>query len=343
MRYAKNMAVLLAANVGFIPSSPLHIAGSESAVRWGMEEINDRVASYGYGGVELHWSNVLKHCRELRTATPQDAARLGRGIVSMHESWRGVGDPQPRNADETLRAFSETGSMAVKLGSLAMFPTGPNSLRSLEAVEQKLGRPPDSIHYVMFPGVTGSVIADRYKTTRFPNSSIQPTADVDACWGTGGSIQNYVRALEQRGYGATIDSFHISRLGKVVDRQLDWEALSEVLLAEGTVKEVHISLARHDFAAVDLRRYQESVDEARGLVNNTSLENTSLGRLAGLLKTHNWAGNVVIEATIPGLSGTFGKMTSKLLAELHSGMTSGVKQLLPHIQWDSNFASMPQP
>ncbi|HZM64510.1 MAG TPA: hypothetical protein VFB59_05230, partial [Candidatus Saccharimonadales bacterium] len=90
------MAVLLAANAGFIPTSPLHIVNSElSAIRWGAEELNDRLKDYGYGGIELHWSNVFKHCRDMRFASPEKAQVLARGVVSAHESWRGVANPFP--------------------------------------------------------------------------------------------------------------------------------------------------------------------------------------------------------------------------------------------------------
>jgi hypothetical protein len=193
----------------------------------------------------------------------------------------------------------------------------------------------------MFPNESGSYIADQAKTARFPNSSIQPTADIEACWDMK-SPKQFVEELILRGYEATVDSFHISRKGKMVDASMNWKSLSERLLEEQLVKEVHISVGRDDFKDVDPLRYTQSVDELRSLVENKSLDGTPLGEIADLLKQHRWAGNVVIEATIPGLSATYGQITPKLLAELHSSMTAGVKQLLPHIDWESRFAPVAQ-
>lgn len=331
------MAVLLAANAGFIPTSPLHIANPElSAVRWGAEELNDRLADYGYGGIELHWSNVFKHCREMRFASPEKAQVLARGVESAHESWRGVANPKPVDTDRTpVRTDVSPDSLVVKVGSAVLFPTGAQSLDLLERFEQKLKRP-EAMHYVMFPNERGSYIADQAKTSRFPNSSIQPTADVEACWGMQ-SPRQFVEELVLRGYKATLDSFHISRMGKVVQEKLDWKNLSARLLEEDLVHEVHVSVGRNDFKAVDPMRYCQSVDELKSLVENKNLDDTPLGEIANLLNRHKWTGNVVIEATIPGLSETYGQMTPKLLAELHSSMTAGVKQLLPHINWESRF------
>lgn len=329
------MAILLAANAGFIPTSPLHIANRElSAFRWGAEELNDRLDSYGYGGIELHWSNVFKHCREFGAATPEKTRELARGVESMHESWRGVANPQPYDTITPVRTNVSPDSFMVRVGSAVLFPTGADSLDSLERLEQKLHRP-EAVHYVVFPDERGSYIADRAKTTRFPNSSIQPTADVEACWGM--EPTHFVEELIIRGYKATIDSFHISRKGKIVDRTLDWKALCEQLLAEDMVHEVHVSVGRNDFRDVDPLRYTQSVDELKSLVDNKPLDGTPLGEIAGLLQQYDWTGNVVIEATIPGLTASFGQITPKLLGELHSGMTEGVKKLLPHIAWQSKF------
>lgn len=332
------MAVLLAANVGFIPT-PLHLANPElSAVRWGAEELNDRLDSYGYGGLELHWSNVFKHCREMRAASPDEARILARGVESAHESWRGVANPVPFDQGEMPRRTDvPPDSLVFTLGSMVLVPTGAGSLNALEKLERKLGRP-EPLHYVMFPDARGDYMADHKKTARFPNSSIQPTVDLEACWNAR-TPRQFVEELILRGYKATLDSFHISRKGKIVQAEsANWKGLAGRLLEEKMVHEVHVSVGRSDFAAVDPKRYKQSVAELRALIQNKSLEGTPLGDLAELLKQHQWTGNVVIEATIPGLSKAYKKqMTPKLLAELHSGLTAGVKELLPHITWESKL------
>ncbi|HZM64466.1 MAG TPA: hypothetical protein VFB59_05005, partial [Candidatus Saccharimonadales bacterium] len=235
-----------------------------------------------------------------------------------------------------LRTDVPPESLVVKIGSAVLVPTGARSLNALERLEQKLGRP-NTMHYVMFPDEHGSYRADQEKTMRFPDSSIQPTVDVEACWNAR-SPRDFVEELKLRGYKATIDSFHISRKGKMIDGTSNWQALSERLLGEGMVREVHVSVGRNDFEKIDPVRYGQSVAELRALVDNQSLDGTPLGELAGMLNNRNWTGNVVIEATIPGLSATYGKMTPNLLGELHSSMTKGVQQMLPHIEWQSHFS-----
>jgi len=341
------MAVLLAANASFIPGSPLHIANPElSAFRWGIEELNDRVADDGYGGIELHWSNVFKHCRELRDAEPADAQAMARGIVSAHEGWRGTADPMPADPAETpVRALRDRGSLAVRLGSVVLFPTGPESLDRLETLEQKLELA-DRWHYVLFPDQQGDKAADQAKTRRFPNSSIQPTVDVGACWGTR-SIDDFVEELRTRGYKATLDSFHISRAGKVVRGRAHWHALADRLLQEDIVPEVHVSVGRTDFGKVDPERYRSSMKELQALIECRDLEGTPLGQLAELLRQCKWSGNVVIEATIPGLKaaldekGYKGPLTAKLLSEFHRNMTHSVRRMLPHVEWESPVSAKP--
>lgn len=335
------MAVLLAANASFIPGSPLHITNPElSAFRWGAEELNDRIVDYGYGGIELHWSNVFQHCRELRDADPAEAQVLARHIVSAHEGWRGTADPMPANPTETpVRALRDRGSLAVRIGSAVLFPTGAASLDQLEAVEQKLDLP-DPWHYVLFPDQRGDKAADQAKTRRFPNSSIQPTVDVGACWGAR-SFDDFVEELSTRGYKATIDSFHISRAGKVVRGRANWRALAGRLLDEGLVPEIHVSAGRTDFANVDPERHASSMKELQALIDNGNLDGTPLGELGEMLRDRKWTGNVVIEATIPGISaalkerGNKDRLTPKLFDQLQRNMTRSVKRWLPHVTWNS--------
>jgi hypothetical protein len=333
------MAILLAANANFMPASPLQIADPElSAIRWDMGELNDRLANYGYGGVELHWSEVFRHCRELHRATAEEARLLGRSILSAHEGWRGTSNPVPaRTCELPRRHLLEQGSLLVRIGSVALFPTGASSLKSLKTLEDKLGRD-DPLHYVMFPNQQGSMEADLAKTSIFPNSSIQPTIDVGACWNVQ-TIGDFVDQLVARGYKATIDSFHISRLGKMVIGNVNWQVLAEELLAQKLVPEIHVAVGRNDFANVDPERYASSVKEMRALIENGDLKDTPLGTLFGLLRAYRWTGIVTIEATMPGLHATFGRLTPNLVHELHSGMTTGVRNALPHITtWDSTVS-----
>ncbi len=334
------MAVLLAPNVSFIPTeSPRDFINPDlSAARWGMEELNERLANYGYGGIELHWARVFKHCLELRFASPQQAQDLARGIESAHEGWRGVADPQPFNPALTpYRTDREPEGLKEKVAGALLLPTGSGSLRALRRVERKLDLP-QPWHYVMFPDQNGNYRKDVAKTTLFPDSSIQPTTDVEACWNAP-SPEEFVGELAMRGYKATLDSFHISRRGKVVETTSNWEALMSRLLKEKMVREVHISPGRQDFAAIDPKRYGESVAELKALEANRSLETTPLGRFADLLNSYKWTGNVALETTIPGLTAAFGALTADKLAEIHRNLTAGVKQLLPHITWESKFTT----
>lgn len=334
------MAVLLAPNASFIPA-PLHIADPGlSAFRWGMSELNDRVIDYGYGGIELHWSNAFPHCRELAHADPVTAQRMARGIVSAHEGWVGTADPQPADPNATPMRVNAGDGLIVRIGS-ALFPHGTESLNHLEALECKLDLPEGKEwHYVLFPDQNGRVRADQAKTRRFPVSSIQPTVDVAASWGAR-TVDDFVEELKRRGYRATIDDFHISRDGKIVEGQpnWDWRTLVERLLQEELVEEVHVSVARHDFATIDPDRYATSQAEARALVDNGNLTNTPLGEIADMLCRFRWAGNVAIEATTAGLGKTFGKLSPKIVGELHRNMAAGVKRLLPHAYWLAPIAS----
>jgi hypothetical protein len=328
------MAVLLAANASFMPGPPEIVNPDLSAFRWGIEELNGRAADYGYGGLELHWARA-QHCRELRDASPEEAQIMARGIVAAHEGWRKSADPHPADPEETpLRPLSERGSLAVRLGSVMLFPTAAGSLDSLAAVEQKLDRD-QPWHYVLFPDEHGDRATDLTKTERFPFSSIQPTVDVTAAWGID-SISGLIDELRARGFKATIDSFHISRQGKIVSKTPRWQAWAERLLdTADMVPEVHVSLGRNDFENVDAERYAKSVAEMKALIENGNLDATPLGELVGMLNDRRWTGNVVVEATMPGLKATFGKLTPKLVAELHAGMTAGIKRVLPHIVWDA--------
>lgn len=332
------MAVLLAANVGFIPDSRSQLVNSElSALRWGMQELNERLASYGYGGIELHWSSLFRHCLDLRLASPQSLPIIARGVISGHEGWRGVADPVPYDTTKTpLRPAEErSDGMLTKIGSAVLLPTGAASLRHLKRLEDKLGRS-DPMHYVMFPDPLGRRTVDKAKTARFPNSSIQPTADVGASWGVQ-TVGNFGEELQLRGYKATIDTFHISRSGKIVQNGVHWKSLIDLLLRKKLVSEVHVSVGRNDFASVDPVRYAESVDELKALVENGKLDRTPLGYIAERLAHYRWSGDVAIEATIPGLAATFGAMTPEKLADIHRCLTAGVRQLLPHISWESRF------
>src|SRR5688572_20145112 len=222
------MAVLLAANASFIPTSPLHTFGSESAIRWGMEELSQRAELYGHGGIELHWSNVFRHCRDLRNASNKELRHLARGVISMHEGWRGVADPRPMDTAKTpLRPLTERENLLVTLGSLVLLPTGTDSLKSLGEIENRLGRP-EPMHYVMFPDEHGRIDVDRDKTALFPNSSVQPTPDVAACWGSN-TVGDIVEGYKKRGYLATLDDFHFSREGKIVKNKLNWRDVVEAL------------------------------------------------------------------------------------------------------------------
>lgn len=111
-----------------------------------------------------------------------------------------------------------------------------------------------------------------------------------------------------------------------------WQELTQALLAEGLVPEIHVSVGRTDFMNVDPERTQLSMEELRALADNGNLQNTPLGELFDILNACRWTGTVVVEATLPGLRATFGELSPKAVSEIHQGITKGVREALPRLK-----------
>lgn len=330
------MPHLLTPNVNFIPGSRIDVFldAERSALRWDMEHLNEVTQAAGYDGIELHDSKLFQHSRQLHTATPEEAQKLGRLIVTMHESWVDAADPQPRNPD--MAREPEKGSLAMRIGSRLIFPTGSESLENHKTLETKLGRRFD---HILYPDVHGDPEVDRFMSRRFSGRvAIQPTIDVAAAWGVD-SPEGFADELERRKLKAVWNHFHGDRRGKIVDGRMEQAKYLPVLLQRGLVHAVHFGLYRIDFKKVDQSRYTASVNEGVVLADNSDLlYRYPIADTFDLLREYNWQGNMTIEAPLSGMEAAHKathasrKLTQKEIVERHHSTSQAIRAHLPHIE-----------
>jgi hypothetical protein len=248
----------------------------------------------------------------------------------MHESWVGVADPEPKDASRPR--VQARGGLVMRAGSLVLFPDGPGSLRNLGALEKKLGRS-EPMQYAMFPDIHGSREADQRKTRAFPNSNIQPTIDVAACWGTN-SPEEFCAEMGARGFGGIWPSFHGDRKGKVVaDEKMSYTDYLPAMLKAKRVQALHVEVFRTDFMPYDPERTKLSIREGRALQNDGNLDGLPLGETFDILRRANWTGPVSLEAPLGGMEASLGQLSMDRIVEMHAAMADTVRAQLPHIEW----------
>jgi hypothetical protein len=298
-----------------------------------MTTLNEVVQEAGWGGIEFTDAHVL-HARQLRESDPDTIVALGKNIFSFYEGWR-----QPSSGSTTEYSSWRKANALKHILSALSFPTGPQTLISMQHIENNLKRP-DRVPYILYAHPSGNIEEDKTKAQAFPGSRVQPTADLAAKWGTA-TPEELIEAYQVRGYGIELASFGSDRKGRNSDGDMRLAEYLEPLLDSGLVKGISISGSRPDFSNADPERVKIAEAEAEALLGRREAEfgKLPLDALFRALRTRRWEGNVTVRYPISAFRHFAGKVTLEKVIEEQRIINAVIQAQLPHITWQTLTAS----
>lgn len=237
----------------------------------------------------------------IQTNTGQLPQYVKDSIKSGHQSWRGE--------NNIIEAWNHPNRI-LAIGSYGLFPHLDESLEPIQRLQGHLGR---RIPVVAFPESTTV-----NKDWDFSEKSYQPTLGVMRELGAVG-IDDMIEKGKQRGFDSvTIDIHHMLTLG------LPWQEVLPKLLPHSN--EIHISVGRIDFLAVDPTTEQKLEDLYFGI------KGTEIYQILEMIKSSGWTGRVVTEIPYQALrnlrSRNKDSVTTKDFMEDHRRIVDNLKEVL---------------